>query len=256
MDHDFGIEGGVFELFGGEGAIFPARSLIGFVHEEAKFAQADGFERMPAGIFRAVALATDLHRIGDILNRHAVFFEHARLELGVVDDFDDIGMGEDVCEVGEIDGERVDEERLRVATDLNEAQVLVVERRFDVETDVGLFEDDVECTRQLAVVIDVGPRVTRVHDLCAIAAFDGGDACFWRFHGHFLWVGDRFGALRLALDVGTGIELVQRGDGEALGALKKPRLFAAIGVKDRREVFGVDEGKDPVKKVKLFPRGA
>ena len=43
VDEYFGIECSVFELVGGEWTQIPARSLVGFVHVEAKFAHTDGF---------------------------------------------------------------------------------------------------------------------------------------------------------------------------------------------------------------------
>lgn len=119
VDHDFGVERGIFELIGAQWAFFPARLLIRFVHGVIEFASAD-FHKFMA-FFCWVERATDLERIDDVVDGQTEFAEDVTFKGFIMNDFDDVWVGKDDVESADIDAEGVDEKRAVVATDLDEA---------------------------------------------------------------------------------------------------------------------------------------
>ena len=128
----------------GERAFVPDGGLVSLVHIEAELAVADSFEAVSAGAFCAVASAADLECVCDIVDLHAIFGEYFFLECGVMDDFDEFGICEDLSERGDVDREWVDDIGLVFAADLDEAEALIGECGFDIEADKGHREDVVD----------------------------------------------------------------------------------------------------------------
>ncbi len=88
-----------------------------------------------------------------------------------MNDFDDVGVGEDDVKSVDIDAEGVDEKCLVVAADLDEAELVVEKRRLDVEADERFLEDMVDGASIIGFALDHRPGKVCMHH-AAVAAFE------------------------------------------------------------------------------------